>query len=277
MKLKQLRLYFVLGIASIVHAQENSAVFMSLSNQPTKDITISKTELSIKYLKPNHSMYEISTSFNFKMEQINYSMFGSNANYQNKQFQSIGNTFLLKYKKNKKVNYKITLEPTLLYEKAVKLSDFYLFGMIETDLLFDEKNQFTIGILRSTIFGKPSFLPKFTYNYLYNKKIKIGIGFPDSSVQFIPNTNNIFSLNNSFNGTFYNTYSEVYKNSKASFSQMTSTFEYQKKFDNNWFVIGKLGYDFNKKYQLLDSDLNTKLDFAINDSFNFGITIKYKY
>ena len=57
---------------------------------------------------------------------------------------------------------------------------------------------------------------------------------------------------------------------------MTSAFEYERNVDKNWFLNFKAGYDFNKKYNLIDNDNHKVYDFNTGNGYVLGIGIKYK-
>ncbi|MNR51378.1 hypothetical protein D3C85_1710460 [compost metagenome] len=57
---------------------------------------------------------------------------------------------------------------------------------------------------------------------------------------------------------------------------MTSAVEYERNVDRNWFLNFKAGYDFNKKYILIDNDNHEVYDFNTGNGYILGIGIKYK-
>jgi hypothetical protein len=63
---------------------------------------------------------------------------------------------------------------------------------------------------------------------------------------------------------------------KAVLSQMTSAFEYERNVTKNWFLNFKAGYDFNKKYNLLNNNDHKVYDYNTGNGYVLGVRIKYK-
>ena len=89
----------------------------------------------------------------------------------------------------------------------------------------------------------------------------------------------MFSLSNSFNGSFYNLDNSVDLSgiaTKISTSQITTAIEYERNVTKNWFMNFKTGYDFDKKYNLLDENNHKVYDFNTGNGYILSIGIKYK-
>jgi len=140
------------------------------------------------------------------------------------------------------------------------------------------KTKIVLGAGRTSIFGSPKFTPIIAFDYKMNEKANFRIGFPDSKVSYSNNERNRFSLTNSFNGNFYHLdqINNENKAEKAVLSQMTSALEYERNVSNNWFLNFKAGYDFNKKYNLLDRNNHKVYDYNTGNGYVLGIGIKYK-
>lgn len=122
-------------------------------------------------------------------------------------------------------------------------------------------------------------MPLLSLNYIINNAGSLSIGFPDSRISYANNIRNKFSLSNSFNGNFYHLDSQNNLNNnatKVSLSQMTTALEYERNVDKNWFLNFKAGYDFDKKYNLIDTDNHKVYDFNTGNGYVLGIGIKYK-
>ncbi|MEO8535872.1 MAG: DUF6268 family outer membrane beta-barrel protein [Flavobacterium sp.] len=185
--------------------------------------------------------------------------------------------FAHEFSNTTKLNFVIT--PTANFQQKFDPSDLSVLGSLEISKQFNSKTSINIGFARSTIFGYPKFIPTLSLNYKVNDQSALLIGFPDSKFTYSNNIRNTFNLTNSFNGSFYNldhSLNQTDNASKISMSQITSAFEYERNVDQKWFINLKAGYDFNKKYNLIDNDNHKVYDFNIGNGYILGIGIKYK-
>lgn len=76
---------------------------------------------------------------------------------------------------------------------------------------------------------------------------------------------NTFSITNDFNGYFYNmnekTTIQNTEIERVSWSQMTTGFQYKRKFNENFILELKGGYDFNKNF--ISTTATTTLDMIL--------------
>ncbi len=260
-------------------AQNNYSIDFAINTQPTEKININEVSFGADYSKTFNSKIRITNDFAFNSKKINYFNYGSSESFT--AFTEVRNKITFSYLKTKKTHFNLEIEPFVASENNLKWNDFDLLGGLNMDFILSPKTKMKLGISRNTVFGKPMILPVFAYDYQYNNDFNFRIGFPETNIKYSNNSRNSFFIKNIFNGSVYQldgaSKSLSLNSSKASFSQQTTSLEYERNMDGNWFVNFKMGYDFNKKYLLLDNDYNTTSDFGIKDGCNLGLTIKYKH
>ncbi len=262
-----------------LNAQNNFSAEFAIKTQPTENIKINETSFGVDYDKTFHTKYRIANELTFNSKSISY----PNTNLSNSvtNFNAVSNKFGFSYFKSDKMHVNFKLEPYVASENNLKISDVDLLGELNLDFILSSNKKLTIGASRNNFLGKTMVLPVFSFYYEYNKKLNLSIGFPESKLDYSNNSRNVFSLKNAFNGSIYNlgntSQSLVLNSTKSSFSQLTTSLEYERNMDSNWYVNFKMGYDFNRKYLLLDNHYNTTFDFDIKDGCQFGLTIKYKH
>lgn len=258
-------------------AQENFSVNAKLKTEPTDKIDFNETGISISFSTAINSKNKIKNTVEYSNLKVNYDA-GSFDEFENlDQFSQLKNKFeILHQISNTKMN--LVLTPTANFQKTLDFSDVTLLGSFEISQQLNLNTHINVGVARTAIFGYPQFLPTLSVEYKINDKSALMIGFPDSKISYSNNIRNAFSLTNSFNGNFYNLdYTLIANNvTKISTSQVTSAFEYERNVDKNWFINFKAGYDFNKKYNLIDNDNHKVYDFNTGNGYILGIGIKYK-
>lgn len=279
MKIVRAVKWMFLCVACNLSAQNNYSVDFGISTQPTENIKINEVSFGVDYNKVFHSKYKLESNLKFNSKDISYSnngLFNSLIT-----FKELGNQFIFSYLKSDKMNVNFKLEPYAASENNLKLTDMDWLGELNLDFVLSPNKKLTIGASRNNFLGKTRVLPVFTYSYEYSKELNLSIGFPESKWSYSNNSRNVFSLKSAFNGSVYNlensSNSLALNSTKASFSQLTTSLEYERNMDSNWYVNFKMGYDFNRKYLLLDNNYDTTLDFDIKDGCQFGLTIKYKH
>lgn len=260
-------------------AQNNYSFDFAVNTQPTENIKMDEVSFGVDYGKTFHSKYRIENELKFNSKNLNY--FNSNFSNSLTAYNELRNKFTFRYFKSDKMRVNVEMEPYIASENNLKISDINFLGQLDMDFILSPNKRLTVGVSRNNFFGKTMVLPVFSYYYEYNKEINLGIGFPESKLSYSNNVRNVFSIKNSFNGSLYNienaSKSLALNSTKSSFSQLTTSLEYERNMDCNWYVNFKVGYDFNRDYLLLDSNYNTTFDFDIKDGYNFGLTIKYKH
>lgn len=269
---------FLCGIWNL-SAQNNYSVDFRINTQPNENINIGEVQFGGSYNKTFYSKLNIENELSFNSKTVNY----STVHFSNslETYNDLRNKMTFSYLKNDRKQVNFVIEPFIASENNLKLSDIDLLAEFNLDFILSSNKSLKIGVSRNTFFGKPMVLPVFTYYYDYSKKWNLSIGFPESNIKYSNNSRNIFAIKNTFNGSISNLNtiqnSLALNSTKSSFSQQTLALEYERNLDTNWYVVFKGGYDFNKKYLLLDTNYNTSYDFKINDGYNFGLTIKYKH
>jgi hypothetical protein len=260
-------------------AQETFTAEMNLKTEPTDKIDFIETNVSVAFSKKINVGNEITNTFEYSKLNVNYEL-GSFTSFENlDRFNQFQNKIKFSHEISNTTKLNFTLTPMVNFQQNLDISDFSLLGSFEVNQQLNSNTSIAIGAARSTVFGSLKFIPTLSFNYKLNDASVLSIGFPDSKISYSNNIRNKFSLNNSFNGNFYNLDHQIALNNNASkmtLSQMTSTFEYERNVDKNWFLNFKAGYDFNKKYNLTDSDNHKVYDFNTGNGYILGIGIKYK-
>jgi hypothetical protein len=260
-------------------AQENFSVNMNVKTASTAKINFNETSGSIRINKEINANNKITNTLEYSHLKVNYDL-GSFESFENpEQLNQLQNQFEFSNTIAKTTKLKFNITPTINFQQNFGISDLAILGSFEVNQQLNSKTDLTLGVARTAVFGYPKFMPVLSLNYKLNDKSNLLIGFPDSKISYSNNTRNKFNLINSFNGNFYHLDSQINLNenaAKASLSQMTSAFEYERNVDSNWFLNFKAGYDFNKKYTLIDNDNRKVYDFNTGNGYILGIGIKYK-
>lgn len=268
-------------LCSVCHlnAQNIFLADFSINSQPTESITINETCFGIDYAKTFNSKFRMENELQVNFKNVSYPTNDLSNSVTN--YSEVRNKFGFSYFKSDKIRLNFELEPYIASENNWKVSDIDFLGALNVDFFLSSNKKLTVGASRNNFLGKTMVLPTFSYYYEYNKEVNFSIGFPESKWSYSNNIRNVFSLKSTFNGSIYNlentSNSLALKSTKSSFSQLTTALEYERNMDSNWYVNFKVGYDFNRKYLLLDNNYNTTLDFDIKDGCQFGLTIKYKH
>lgn len=262
-----------------MNAQENFSVNMNLKTEPTDKIDFNESSIGVMFSKELNAKNKITNTLEFSNLKVNYDIISFKNTEDLNQFNKIENKFEIKHEISNATKLELAITPSVNFQQNLDASDFSLFGSFDISQQLNSKTTLKIGVARSAIFGYPKFIPTLSINYQMNDHSNVLVGFPDSNISYSNNIRNKFSLTNSFNGTFYHldTPNNSYENAtKASLSQMTSAFEYERNVTKNWFLNFKAGYDFNKKYNLQDNDNHRLYDFNTGNGYILGIGIKYK-
>ncbi|WP_244160731.1 DUF6268 family outer membrane beta-barrel protein [Flavobacterium defluvii] len=258
-------------------AQEKFSVNMNLKTEPTDNINFTETNVGLLFSKEINPKSRITNTLEYSNLNLNYDLDKYEPFQELDQFQKIQNKFEFSHQISNATKLNFGITPGFNFQQNLSFSDFTLLGNFEISQQLSSKTTISIGAARTSIFGNPKFLPFASINYKPNDQTNLLIGFPNSAISYSNNIRNKFSLNNSFNGSFYNIQNSINQNaSKAVLSQMTTSFEYERNVDKNWFLNFKAGYDFDKKYKLTDDHNHTLYDFNISNGYVLGIGIKYK-
>lgn len=260
-------------------AQEKLSADVNLKTQPTEEINFNEANVNISFSKKIDDKNEITntteyTNLKVKYEAETYEEF-KNLN----QFNTIQNKIEISHKVSDATKLNLALTPTINFQENLDISDVSVLGSFQLDQRLNSKIALKIGIERSTVFGSPKFIPTLSFSGKINDQSSVSIGFPDSKISYSNNERNKFSLSNSFNGSFYNLDDSLalYNTAaKINTSQMTTALEYERNMDKNWFINFKAGYDFDKKYNLLDENNHKLYDFNTGNGYILSIGIKYK-
>ncbi len=259
-------------------AQEKFSANVNLKTEPTDKIDFNETSIGASFNVVLNSKNKIKNTTEFSNLKVNYDVGNFEAFENLDQFNQLKNKFEFTHEiSNTKLN--LVLTPTANFQRNLDISDVTVLGSFEISQQMNPNINVNIGVSRTAIFGYPRFLPTFSLQYKVNEKSALLIGFPDSKISYSNNIRNAFSLTNSFNGNFYNldhALMNVNNGTKMSTSQMTSAFEYERNVDKNWFLNFKAGYDFNKKYNLLNNNDHKVYDYNTGNGYVLGVGIKYK-
>ncbi|CAM3621446.1 DUF6268 family outer membrane beta-barrel protein [Flavobacterium chungbukense] len=268
---------FLISILSM-NAQENFAAYANIKIEPTEKINFSETNVGVFYQKKLGTKNQISNTLEYSSLKVNYELNQHNYYADQERFNQIQNNFQYSNQILEKTKLGISVLPTANFQENLDFEAITVLGNLEIEQQLSSKSKVIIGAGRTSIFGAPKFTPIAAFDYKMNEKTNFRIGFPDSKVSYSNNERNKFSLTNSFNGNFYHL-DETNNSDKAEkvvLSQMTSALEYERNVSNNWFLDFKAGYDFNKKYNLLDRNDHKVYDYNTGNGYVLGIGIKYK-
>lgn len=278
MKIKVLVWVVFLVFTFSMRAQEKLSVDFNLKTEPTEEINFNEANANISIVKKINDKNEITNTTTYTNLKIKYEA-GAYEDFENlNQFNRIQNKFEVSHKISEAAKLSLALTPTVNFQQNLGISDISILGGFQFSHKLTSETAINIGFERSTIFGSPRFIPTISFSGKINQ-MNILIGFPDSKISYSNNERNKFSLGNSFNGSFYNLdqSSDLYsKTAKISTSQMTTALEYERNMDKNWFINFKAGYDFDKKYNLLDENNHKLYDFNTGNGYILSIGIKFK-
>lgn len=260
-------------------AQENFSATIDFKTEPTEKINFDETNVAIFYQKKLGSKSTITNTLEYSNLKVNYDFNPYNFYADQDKFNQVQNKFEYSSEIAEKTKWKLSVIPTANFQSKLDFSDITVLGSLEISQKLNSKISVTAGAGRTSIFGAPKITPIVAFDYKMNEATNFRIGFPDSKVSYSNNDRNKFSLTNSFNGNFYHldeTSDTDKRAEKAVLSQMTSALEYERNVGGNWFLNFKGGYDFNKKYNLLDSSDHKIYDYNTGNGYVLGIGIKYK-
>lgn len=260
-------------------AQENFSATIDFKTEPTEKINFDETNVAIFYQKKLGAKSKIANTLEYSNLKVNYEFNPYNFYADQDKFNQVQNKFEYSSEIAEKTKWKLSVIPTANFQSKLDFSYITVLGSLEISQKLSPKLAVIAGAGRTSIFGAPKITPIVAFDYKMNEATNFRIGFPDSKVSYSNNDRNKFSLTNSFNGNFYHLdeASDTDKRAeKAVLSQMTSALEYERNVGGNWFLNFKGGYDFNKKYNLLDSSDHKIYDYNTGNGYVLGIGIKYK-
>ncbi|WP_255373756.1 DUF6268 family outer membrane beta-barrel protein [[Flexibacter] sp. ATCC 35103] len=252
---------------------------MNAKTASTDQIDFNETNISVSFNKKADSKSTLTNTLEYSNLKVNYEL-GTYKTYQNLDgFNLIQDKLKFSHELSDRTSLDFSITPMVNFQSNLNASDFSILGSFEIKQQLNSKTNISIGAARTTVFGTPEFMPVLALNYVINNKSSLLIGFPDSKISYSNNSRNKFSLSNSFNGNFYHLDSQNNLDNnatKVSLYQMTSAIEYERNVDKNWFLNLKAGYDFDKKYNLIDNENHKVYDFNTGNGYVLGIGIKYK-
>lgn len=259
-------------------AQENFGATVNFKTEPTEKINFSETDVAIFYQKKLGAKNKITNTLEYSNLKVNYEFNPYNFYADEDKFNQVQNKFEYSSEITEKTKWQFSIIPTANFESKLDFSDLTVLGSLTISQQLTSKINLIVGAGRTSIFGAPKITPIVVFDYKMNEQTDFKIGFPDSRISYSNNDRNQFSLTNSFNGNFYHLNETNTDNNaeKAVLSQMTSALEYERNVTGNWFLNFKAGYDFNKKYNLLDNSDHKVYDYNSGNGYVLGIGIKYK-
>ncbi|MEO6176208.1 MAG: DUF6268 family outer membrane beta-barrel protein [Flavobacterium circumlabens] len=262
-----------------VKAQENFSAAINVKTEPTAKIDFNETNAVLSFHKKISTAITVTNTLAYTNLKVNYEL-GSFKSFESlDNFNRLQNKFEITHDFSSTTKLNVAVTPTVNFQQNLDASDFSVLGSLEIRQQLNSKTSINVGAARTTIFGSPKFIPTLSLLYAVNDKSALLIGFPDSRLSYSNNIRNTFSLTNTFNGSFYHLdhlIATTDNASKVTMSQITSALEYERNVDKNWFINLKAGYDFNKKYNLIDDDNHKVYDFNTGKGYILGIGIKYK-
>ncbi|MFC0779405.1 DUF6268 family outer membrane beta-barrel protein [Flavobacterium sp. HJSW_4] len=262
-----------------LRAQENFSAAVNFKTVPTDKINFSETDIALFYQKKLGTKSKIANTLEYSNLKVNYDFNPYNFYADQEKFNQVQNKFEYSSEITEKTKWQLSIVPTANFQSKLDISDVTVLGSLSINQQLSSKLNVILGASRTTIFGTPKVTPIIAFDYKMNEKTDFKIGFPDSKISYSNNERNKFSLTNSFNGNFYHLDQTTHTDNtaeKAVLSQMTSALEYERNVSGNWFLNFKAGYDFNKKYNLLDGSDHKIYDYNSGNGYVLGIGIKYK-
>ena len=259
-------------------AQENFGATVNFKTEPTEKINFSETDVAIFYQKKLGTKSKITNTLEYSNLKVNYEFNPYNFYADQDKFHQVQNKFEYSSEITEKTKWQLSVIPIANFQSKLDFSNLTVLGSLTISQQLTSKINLIVGSGRTSIFGAPKITPIVVFDYKMNEQTDFKIGFPDSRISYSNNDRNQFSLTNSFNGNFYHL-DETNKDNnaeKAVLSQMTSALEYERNVTGNWFLNFKAGYDFNKKYNLLDKSDHKVYDYNSGNGYVLGIGIKYK-
>ncbi|WP_433835300.1 DUF6268 family outer membrane beta-barrel protein [Flavobacterium anhuiense] len=259
-------------------AQENFSATVNFKTEPTDKINFSETNMALFYQKKLGTKNKIANTLEYSSLKVNYEFNPYNFYADQDKFNQVQDKFEYSSELSEKTKWRLSIVPTANFQSKLDFSDVTVLGSFTISQELSSKLNVIVGAGRTSIFGAPKFTPIVALDYKMNEKTNFRVGFPDSRISYSNNDRNQFSFTNSFNGNFYHlNETDTDKNAeKAVLSQMTLALEYERNVGGNWFLDFKAGYDFNKKYNLLNSSDHKTYDYNTGNGYVLGIGIKYK-
>ncbi|MET3029250.1 DUF6268 family outer membrane beta-barrel protein [Flavobacterium sp. UW10123] len=261
------------------NAQENFSTTVNLKTEPTEKINFSTSSIAIFYQKKLGLKSKITNTLEYSNLKVNYELNSYNFYANQDKFNQVQNKFQYSSEIAEKTKWELSVIPTANFQSKLDFSDVTVLGNLEISQQIGSKLSVIAGAGRTSIFGVPKFTPIVAFDYKMNEKTNFRIGFPDSKISYSNNDRNKLSLTNSFNGNFYQLDETSNKDTnakKAVLSQITSVLEYERNVGGYWFLNFRGGYDFNKKYNLIDSIDHKIYDYNTGNGYVLEIGIKYK-
>lgn len=268
-----------------VHAQNGHILEFNTKTEPIDNGSIKQTEIGMQFFKDISTTNALKNTFKYKSTTItdeveNYLLENYNSNYSNTHFNNFTNAFEFSHQFSEKTKLNLSFEPTVNFQNTISISDVTLLGGIEISQVLSQNNSIDLGIKRMTVFGKPQILPTISLNHQFNKDVYLKLGFPNSSLSYSSSIRDSFSLKNDFSGSNYNLSPSIItadkKITKAGFSQMETTLQYERNIDTSWFVNFKGGYSTSKEFRFSDENETAEINQALKNGGIFSISIKYK-
>ena len=268
-------------------AQSGYSINLNIKTEPTEKNTINETEFGVQIFKNISSKNKLTNTFKYKNIDFSYEIKNyiiKNYATQNNstEFNAFEDTFELSHQITEKTILKFEIEPTANFDNNFNTNDITILGGISILHLINTNNTISVGVNRTTVFGKPQILPTVYYLHQLNKEYYLKIGFPNSEITYSNTIQNKFSLKNTFSGTSYNINDPIVSKdlnviAKIGFSQIETTLEYERNMDTSWFICLKGGYAFNKQFTLSNQNFTNEQNETIKNGAIFNIGIKYKH
>lgn len=279
MKFLKITCILLIATTHLCIAQASFNSFYTLQTEPTKQITVVTNKLGINYKEDWNKNNKFRNSLSYSTRRIDQEFNNQNIISDN-NFVSLENKFEFIKTINQKFKIHFSSTTAFNYQGKISLKNFLLLGELFVDYEINNKQSVKIGLQKSTTFGTPKILPYLKYNFKIGEKFNAELGFPESNISYSNNSRNLFYLNHYYEGNQYQfTTSNFWNNSKKSgkldYSQVNTSMNYERKMDEKWKAIFKLGYSYNKEYNINSNALNPNI-IPIQDGFSLAIGLQYK-
>lgn len=269
-----------------VYAQKGVTIDLNIKTEPIENGSIKQNGIGVLFYKDIGTKNKLTNTFKYKSTTVtdeieNYLLKDYVTNYSSTHFNSFENVFEFSHQITEKTKLNIEIKPTVNFESNLDISDVSILGGIGLSQSLNKNNSIEVGIKRMTVFGKPEILPTFSFNHKFNYETYLKLGFPNSELAFSNSIRNKFSLNNDFSGSSYNLNSPIITDdlntiTKLGFSQMETTFQFERNMDTSWYISLKGGYSSNKEFKFSDENRTNAINKTLKNGGIFSVSIKYK-
>lgn len=269
-----------------VYAQKELSIGLNVQTEPIENGSIHEMGIETIYHTAIGTKNQLTNTFAYKNTQVtneieSYVQQNYISDFTGTQFNSFENTLQFSHNFSEKTKLTLAITPTANFESTFESSAIIILGGIELNRSLGKNSSIDIGVQQTTVFGKPELLPSFSFNQQFSDKAYLKLGFPNSKLAYSDSIRNKFSLNNDFSGSSYHLNTPIVTDdaiaiSKLGFSQIETTFQFERNIDNAWFLSFKAGYSSNKEFKFSNENRTYEINQSLKNGGVFSVNLKYK-